>query len=228
MNNSEKLFQDLEYLAYLETFLTPNRVERFKGVLANRTNHITIVAEDVFQMHNTSAVMRSCEVFGVQNLGVIEQKFGRTIDKEIALGAEKWVDITRYDTPEQSLELLRQKGYQIVATTPHIEASHLEDFDIQKPSAIYFGTEKTGLSPVVMENADAFIKVPMVGFTESLNISVCAALVIQSLTTRIRRSDLNWRLTPEQIIEKRIDWARKTIKDIDFVTQRYLEAKADK
>ena len=79
-----------------------------------------------------------------------------------------------------------------------------------------------------MENADAFIKVPMVGFTESLNISVCAALVIQSLTTRIRRSDLNWRLTPEQIIEKRIDWARKTIKDIDFVTQRYLEAKADK
>ncbi|MHC5309641.1 TrmH family RNA methyltransferase [Myroides sp. LJL116] len=225
MNNPKKLFQDLEYLEYLETFLTPNRVERFKQVLENRTNHITIVAEDVYQMHNTSAVMRSCEVFGVQNLGVIEQKYGKTIDKQIALGAEKWVDITTYTSPEQSMEELRNKGYQIVATTPHVEAHHLEDFDITKPSAIFFGTEKSGLSPEIMDNADTYLKIPMVGFTESLNISVSAALIIQSLSNRIRRSDLAWHLTPEQIIEKRIDWARKTIKDIDFVTERYLESK---
>ncbi|MHC5354152.1 TrmH family RNA methyltransferase [Myroides sp. LJL115] len=225
MNNPKKLFQDLEYLEYLETFLTPNRVERFKQVLENRTNHITIVAEDVYQMHNTSAVMRSCEVFGVQNLGVIEQKYGKTIDKQIALGAEKWVDITTYTSAEQSMEELRNKGYQIVATTPHVEAHHLEDFDITKPSAIFFGTEKSGLSPEIMDNADTYLKIPMVGFTESLNISVSAALIIQSLSNRIRRSDLAWHLTPEQIIEKRIDWARKTIKDIDFVTERYLESK---
>ncbi|MHC5202065.1 TrmH family RNA methyltransferase [Myroides sp. LJL119] len=225
MNNSQKLFQDLEYLEYLETFLTPNRIERFEQVLQNRTNHITIVAEDVYQMHNTSAVMRSCEVFGVQNLGVIEQKFGRTIDKEIALGAQKWVDIKRYNSAQESVELLKQQGYQIVATTPHVDACYLEDFDITKASAIYFGTEKTGLSDYIMQNADTYLKIPMVGFTESLNISVSAALVIQNLTSRIRKSDLNWKLTPQQIIEKRIDWARKTIKDIDFVTQRYLQAK---
>lgn len=225
MDISNKLFQDVEYLEYLESFLTENRVERFKEVLSNRTKHFTVVAEDVYQLHNTSAVMRSCEVFGVQDLCVIEQKFGKRIDKEIALGAEKWVDIHRYSSIPSTLEEIRSKGYQIVATTPHVEANHLEDFDITKPSAIFFGTEKNGLSPEIIEQADAYIKIPMVGFTESLNISVSAAIIIQNLTTRLRNSFIDWRLTEAQLIEKRIDWARKSIKDIDFVTERYLEAK---
>lgn len=227
MDISNKLFQDVEYLEYLESFLTENRVERFKEVLNNRTKHFTIVAEDVYQLHNTSAVMRSCEVFGVQDLCVIEQKFGKRIDKEIALGAEKWVDIHRYSNIPSALEDIRSKGYQIVATTPHVEANHLEDFDITKPSAIFFGTEKNGLSPEIIEQADAYIKIPMVGFTESLNISVSAAIIIQNLTTRVRNSNIDWKLTEAQLIEKRIDWARKSIKDIDFVTERYLESKQE-
>ncbi|WP_121965262.1 RNA methyltransferase [Myroides sp. N17-2] len=227
MNISKELFQDVEYLEYLESFLTENRVERFKEVLANRTKHFSIVAEDVYQLHNTSAVMRSCEVFGVQDLCVIEQKFGKRIDKEIALGAEKWVDIHRYSSIPAALEDIRSKGYQIVATTPHVDANHLEDFDITKPSAIFFGTEKSGLSPEIIEQADAYIKIPMVGFTESLNISVSAAIIIQNLTTRVRNSDVAWKLTEEQILEKRIDWVRKSIKDIDFVTERYLESKKE-
>ncbi|KZE81968.1 rRNA methyltransferase [Myroides marinus] len=225
MDISNKLFQDVEYLEYLESFLTENRVERFKEVLNNRTKHFTIVAEDVYQLHNTSAVMRSCEVFGVQDLCVIEQKFGKRIDKEIALGAEKWVDIHRYSNIPSALDDIRSKGYQIVATTPHVEANHLEDFDITKPSAIFFGTEKNGLSPEIIEQADAYIKIPMVGFTESLNISVSAAIIIQNLTTRVRNSNIDWKLSDAQLLEKRIDWARKSIKDIDFVTERYIEAK---
>lgn len=225
MDISNKLFQDVEYLEYLESFLTENRVERFKEVLNNRTKHFTIVAEDVYQLHNTSAVMRSCEVFGVQDLCVIEQKFGKRIDKEIALGAEKWVDIHRYSNIPSALDDIRSKGYQIVATTPHVEANHLEDFDITKPSAIFFGTEKNGLSSEIIEQADAYIKIPMVGFTESLNISVSAAIIIQNLTTRVRNSNIDWKLSDSQLLEKRIDWARKSIKDIDFVTERYLEAK---
>lgn len=227
MNISKELHQDVEYLEYLESFLTENRVERFKEVLDKRTKHFSIVAEDVYQLHNTSAVMRSCEVFGVQDLCVIEQKFGKSIDKEIALGAEKWVDIHRYSSIPLALADIRSKGYQIVATTPHVEANHLDDFDISKPSAIFFGTERDGLSPEIIEQADAYIKIPMVGFTESLNISVSAAIVIQNLTTRLRNSDVEWRLTEAQLLEKRIDWARKTIKDIDFVTDRYLESKQE-
>ncbi|MCS4237783.1 tRNA (guanosine-2'-O-)-methyltransferase [Myroides gitamensis] len=223
MNISNKLFQDVEYLAYLETFLTENRVERFKEVLSNRTNHITVVAEDVYQLHNTSAVMRSCEVFGVQGLHVIEQKFGKRIDKQIALGAEKWVDIHRYNSVQGSIDAIKAKGYKIVATTPHGTAQSLDKFDLSEPVAIFFGTEKSGLSPEIIEQADDYITIPMVGFTESLNISVSAAIIIQSLSTRLRESAIPWQLPKEELLAKRIDWARKSIKDIDFVTERYLE-----
>lgn len=216
------LFKDINYLNYLENILTDNRKNNFLQVLQNRTKHFTIAVEDIFQLHNTSAVMRSCEVFGIQELQVIEQKYGKTIDKEIALGAEKWVDIHRYNSNQSCVDELRKKGYQIVATTPHVDAHFLEDFDITKPSALFFGTERLGLSEDIMKQADTFIKIPMVGFTESLNISVSAAIIIQDLTNRLRRSDIAWQLTEEEKIEKRIDWARKSIKDIDFITERYM------
>lgn len=215
------MFQDTEYLAYLETFLTANRKERFLEVLQNRTRHFTIAVEDVYQLHNTSAVMRSCEVFGIQDLHVIEERFGKRIDKEIAMGAEKWVDIHRYQNNTSCIEKLKEQGFQIVATSPHIQAGFLADFDITKPSAIFFGTEKTGLSEDILQQADAYIKIPMVGFTESLNISVSAAIVIQDITERLRKSGINWQLTENEILEKRIDWSRKSIKDIDFITERF-------
>lgn len=218
-----QLLASEKYLKYLEEFITENRKDGFERVLENRTNYFTIVVEDVFQLHNTSAVMRSCEVFGIQNLHVIDQKHGKTIDKEIALGAEKWVDITRHQNSLACINDLKKQGYQIVATSPHAEASYLENFDISKSSAIFFGTEKDGLSAEVLKQADAFIKIPMVGFTESLNISVSAAIVINDITTRLRNSDINWKLSTSDIVFKKIDWCRKTIKDIDSVTNRFLE-----
>ncbi len=114
----ENLFSDPDYLAYLEEFITPNRKEGFLKVLQNRTKHFTVALEDVYQLHNTSAVMRSCEVFGIQELNVVEQRFGKKIDKEIAMGAEKWVDIHRFATNQDCIDNLKAKGYQIIATTP--------------------------------------------------------------------------------------------------------------
>jgi tRNA (guanosine-2'-O-)-methyltransferase len=210
-------------LAYLEGFITENRKQRFLDVLANRTNHFTIALEDVYQLHNTSAVMRSCEVFGIQNLHVVEQRYGADIDKQIAMGAEKWVDITKYDNMSSCLTELKKQGYQIIATTPHNDSCMLDEFDVTKKSAIFFGTEIDGLSEEVMQQADGFIKIPMVGFTESLNISVSAALVIQDITNRLRQSDIKWQLNDHEIFEKRLDWTRKTIKDIAFVESRFNE-----
>lgn len=221
----QSLFQDENYLEYLETFISENRKEGFKRVLANRTKHFTVVCEDVYQLHNTSAVMRSCEVFGIQELNVVEQKFGKKIDKEIALGAEKWVDINRFSNIQDSINDLKARGYQIIATTPHENDCMLEDFDITKPSAIFFGTERHGLSEEVINQADGYLKIPMIGFTESLNISVSAAIILQNISTRLRHSEINWKLTEAELLEKRIDWTRKSIKDIDFITQKYVESK---
>ena len=216
---------DIAYLEYLEGFLTENRKERFLNVLATRTNHFTVAIEDVFQLHNTSAVMRSCEVFGIQQLNVVEEKFGKSIYKEIAMGAQKWVDVNRFESISACIDNLKSKGYQIVATTPHENDCLLDDFDISKPSALFFGTERDGLSKEVLHQADGFLKIPMVGFTESLNISVSAAIIIQNLMGRLHKSDIQWQLSDDEILEKRLDWARKTIKDIKRIEARYFEGR---
>jgi tRNA (guanosine-2'-O-)-methyltransferase len=212
---------DIDYLNFLENILTDNRKEKFLKVLNNRTKHFTIAVEDIFQMHNASAVMRSCEVFGIQELNVIEERYGKSIDKEIAMGAQKWVDISTFDSVTNCIDSLKDKGYQIIATTPHENDCLLEDFDISKPSALFFGTERDGLSEEILQRADGFLKIPMVGFTESLNISVSAAIIIQNLTNRLRNSDINWQLTEEEMLVKRLDWAKKSIKDIKRIEERY-------
>jgi tRNA (guanosine-2'-O-)-methyltransferase len=215
---------DIDYLTFLENILTDNRKEKFLKVLNNRTKHFTIAVEDIFQMHNASAVMRSCEVFGIQELSVIEERYGKSIDKEIAMGAQKWVDISTFDSVTNCIDTLKDKGYQIIATTPHENDCLLEDFDISKPSALFFGTERDGLSEEILQRADGFLKIPMVGFTESLNISVSAAIIIQNLTSRLRNSDVNWQLTEEEILVKRLDWAKKSIKDIKRIEERYYSS----
>ncbi|MGB1450612.1 MAG: TrmH family RNA methyltransferase, partial [Marinirhabdus sp.] len=169
---------DVQLLNYLKTYLTERRTKLFQEVLAQRTRHITVVTEDVYQMHNTSAVMRSCDVFGIQDLHVVEARNGKRIDKEIAMGAQKWVNLYRYGSIESCMAKLKGDGYQIVATTPHAHDRTLERFEVGKKSAVFFGREDTGLSESVMNAADVTLKIPMYGFTESLNISVSAAIVL--------------------------------------------------
>ena len=218
---------DLQYLEFLENIITNERKAKFLKILANRTNHFTVAVEDVFQLHNTSAVMRSCEVFGVQELNVVEQKYGKQIDSQIAMGAQKWVDINRFENINSCIDDLQQKGYQIIATTPHQNDCLLDDFDISKRSAFFFGTENNGLSNDVLKRADGFLKIPMVGFTESLNISVSVAIILQQLTTKLRKSDINWQLTENEILERRLSWARNSIKDIARIEKRFYNQKTN-
>ncbi|MBO6829070.1 TrmH family RNA methyltransferase [Allomuricauda sp.] len=213
---------DHDLLTYLETYLTEERKQRFLDVLQKRTKHITVAVEDVYQLHNTSAILRSCDVFGVQELHVIEHRFGKRLDKNIAVGAEQWVDVHRYGTTADCVAKLKSDGYRIIATTPHNDSSLLPDFFPSEKSAIFFGTEKEGLSETVMQQADGFLKIPMVGFSESLNVSVSAAIIIQQLAQKVRDSDLDWRLTEAELLEKRLDWTKKSIKHVKGIIKRYV------
>ncbi|MGP1479259.1 MAG: TrmH family RNA methyltransferase [Capnocytophaga sp.] len=212
-------------LTYLERFITDERKERFLEIISQRTNHFTVAMEDVFQMHNTSAVVRTCEVFGVQQAHSIEGRFGKRLDAKIAMGAQKWVDVFRYDDTQDCIDTLRNKGYQIVATTPHKDAYFLNDFDITQKSAFFFGTEKEGLSEQVLSQADTFLKIPMVGFTESLNISVAVAIVLQQLTDKLRRSEIPWQLSEEERLLTLIEWTKKSVRNVKDVLKRYEEIK---
>lgn len=212
-----------EILRYLEDFITPERKEKIADVLSRRTRHFTVVVEDVYQMHNASAVMRSCEIFGIQDVHAISMRNPLKTDSEIAMGAQKWVDLYHYSDNMQCINELKSKGYQIIATTPHEKDNLLHDFDISQKAAFVFGTEKKGVSQDIMDNADGFLKIPMYGFTESLNISVSASIIIQSVMQRLHASTFDWHLSEEEILEKKLDWTKKSTRSVEEILERYFE-----
>ncbi len=212
---------DISLLQHLESYLTESRKARFDAVLSQRTKHFTVATEDVYQLHNTSAVIRSCDVFGIQEVNIVEEQNSKRIDREIAMGAQKWVDVNRFHSVKDCLKGLKQKGYQIVATTPHKNDELLDAFDVTKKSCFFFGRETEGLSEEVIETADCFLKIPMVGFTESLNISVSAAIILQHATAKLKQTNVNWELSKEEMLLKRLDWCKKTIKSYDEIVDRF-------
>ncbi|MBT2161047.1 TrmH family RNA methyltransferase [Zobellia barbeyronii] len=212
---------DEQLLEYLENFISEERKQRFLEILKDRTKLVTVAIEDLYQMHNTSAVIRSCEVFGIQEAHVIESRFGKKLDDEIAMGAQKWVDVHRHKSTRNCIEALREDGYKIIATTPHNDSNFLVDFEIEGKTALLFGTERNGLSQEAIDMSDGFLKIPMLGFTESLNISVSAAIIIQDLVTKMRNSNIEWKLTDDEKLEKRLDWTKKSVRSIEDILKRY-------
>ena len=219
---------DFKLIEYLEQFVTENRRKLFHTVLNERTKHFTVAIEDIYQPHNASAVVRSCEVFGIQEVHIIENKYTFEASNQVAKGAQKWLDFSYYKDEATNntldcIDKLHAQGYQIIATTPHNDSCMLQDFDISQKSAFFFGVEKEGLSKDVMENADGFLKIPMVGFTESLNISVAAAIILQDLNYRLKNSSASWQLTEREKKEKYQDWLEKSIKSIKKIKEHYYK-----
>ncbi|NPA43854.1 MAG: RNA methyltransferase [Chlorobi bacterium] len=212
---------DPAFTAYLEQFVTPRRREILRQVLQNRTRHLTVVLEDLYQMHNISAVVRSCDIFGIQDVHIIRKHYDARISHGIAKGAEKWLTLHEHRDTADTIRRLREAGYRIVATTPHRSSVLLPDFDVTRKAAFFFGVEKDGLSPVVMEMADEYLKIPMYGFTESFNISVAAALILYETTRKLRASDIDWRLSPEEQAALYQQWLERSIKKSDMLRRKF-------
>ncbi len=219
--------QEQHYANFLTAFLSEKRQNTFDRILEQRTRHFTVILEDLYQKHNTSAVARSCEIFGIQDVHIIENKYKSYMSNQVGKGSQKWLDFHRYREKQHNtqdcIDAIKNKGYQIIATTPHNDSCVLHDFDITKKSAFVFGVEKEGVSDMMMEQADGFLKIPMFGFTESLNVSVAAAIVLQSVSSRLHNSDIQWQLTEEEKFFKKVEWMEKTIKSIKKIKERYIE-----
>lgn len=216
--------------ALLEAFyklITAEKITKFEKIAAQRTRHLTVVVENIYQDHNASAVMRSCDCFGVQDLHIIEKDNKFAINKDIALGSSKWISKFTYTDPKfpttKCIKSLKEKGYKILATTPHTKEKSIFDIDIQQPIALVFGTEQHGLSETALSLADEYVNIPMYGFTESFNISVSAALCMQALRNRLENeSELIWKLSEEEQTKLKLSWCKNILKNADKVEKELI------
>lgn len=227
MQNNSNNLQESALLDFLLEYITPERKVKFEKVLEQRTRHITLVLEDIFQAQNASAVLRSCDLTGIQDVHIVENQYTYDINPDVVVGSTKWLNLNKYNQNSfntiDAYDSLREKGYRIIATSPHETGYTPDDLPLDKPIALVFGTEKTGLSAEALSNADGNIRIPMVGFTESFNISVSAALLLYTLTNRLRKSDVNW---PLQAFEKQqlmLQWCKNTIKRVEVLEQEFYK-----
>ena len=222
--------QDL--ISHLSGCITENRYTLFQMVLAQRTRYITVLLEDIFQSQNASAVLRTCDCTGIQDVHIVEQTNEYDINPDVALGSNQWVSLHYYNQRRNNISeavaTLKERGYRIVATSPHKEGITPETFDLEKGPAVFmFGTELEGLTNRAMEEADEFIQIPMVGFTESFNISVSAAVILYTLRERLEQSSLSWRIGEEEKAPILLDWLRGSVKMSRQIENKFLKEYGD-
>lgn len=224
MKNIESSLEDYrERTEYLKGFLTPERIETLERVLSMRTLYMTILTENIYHPQNASALVRHCEAFGVQSMHTVETRCKFIPNLSIVRGTDKWIDINPHDSTTQALNSLKADGYRIVATTPHRESCTPESFDVTKGKfALVFGTEHAGISDEVMESADEYLRIPMCGMVESLNVSASAAILIYQLSERMRQQvpcEL-WRLSEEEYIRRMYRWSYLSVRDAQGILER--------
>ena len=212
---------------YMSGFVTGERIQTLRRTLAMRTRYMTILTENTFHPQNASALVRHCEAFGVQDLHTVETMCRFDPSVNIVRGTDKWIDIIRHDSTEEAIASLKASGYRIVATTPHRESCTPETFDVEKGRfCLVFGTEHAGVSPQIISAADEFLRIPMCGMVESLNVSASAAILIYMLSQRMRLSDVAWRLSEAECSEVMFRWVMSSVRDARRILERRFGAES--
>ncbi len=216
-------------IEHLKTFATPERWNKLVEVAAKRTRYLTVVMEDIYQPHNASAVLRSCDGFGIQDVHIIENRNQFEASSQVTIGADRWLSLQRYNAPEENntetcLRHLKQKGYSIIATSPHKDDINLNDLSLDRKTALVFGTELDGISDTVSELADGFVRIPMAGFSESFNISVSVAICLYNLTRRLKSSEIDWQLSEVEQEDLTYRWLKKSVKAGEQIEKAFLSS----
>lgn len=215
-----------ELIKYLSGFVTEARLKRFEEVIKNRTRHIAIGLENIYQPHNASAVLRSCDCFGIQDVHILENENKYTFNPDVSLGSEKWLTLQRYNDAQSldnCINTLRAKGYAIAVTSLHKDNYNIEEVPLHNKAALFFGTEMRGATDELESKADMYVKIPMLGFTESFNISVAAALSMYVLSSRLRKENIAWQLSEEDKETLRLQWLRNTIPKVDLLEKDFIQ-----
>ena len=218
---------DQGLLDYLGQYITDHKKAVMERVLAKRTRFITVVLEDIFKPHNASAVIRTCDCFGLQDLHVIEKTNEYKVNPYVTRGASQWVDIHKYYSPEGSsvqacFSTLREKGYKIYGTSPDPASISIHELQPSEKIALVFGNEHEGISEEVKKNADGLVHIPMLGFTESFNISVSASIFLFDLLKKAEKfKHSDFYLSEDEKNELRMKWYREIVKHSDIHERVY-------
>jgi len=222
MSSIEKKITD-----HFGQYITDHKKQFIEKVLSERTRHVTLVLEDIYQSQNASAVVRTCECLGLQDIHIIEEDSKYSVNKRVLKGANKWIDLYRYkmksfNNTEICFRKLREQGYQILVTDPSSDGVSINEIAVDKKVAVVMGNELKGTSNYALDHADQKIFIPMHGFTESFNISVSAAICLNTLLTKLRESTTTWQLSDEEKETLRLQWYRKVVRRSDLIEQEFL------
>lgn len=208
-------------IARLSEFMLPERFATLRRVVAERTRWMAVCMENTFHPQNASALVRHCDAFGVQDIHTVETLCRFKPNADIVMGTDRWVTFHHHRSVAGAVGALRAGGYRIIATTPHRGDCRPEDFDVGSGRfALVFGTEHAGVSDEMIAAADGFIRIPMCGFVESLNVSASAAIILYILSEKLRTSGAAWHLTPDEQDEELLRWMRRSVKDADKILKR--------
>jgi tRNA (guanosine-2'-O-)-methyltransferase len=219
--------KDKMVLEHLAQFVSDHKKEFIIKVLASRTRHITVVLEDIYQSQNASAVVRTCECMGIQDIHIIEQQAKYDINPRVLKGANKWMTLHRYhdrtlNNTEMCFDQLRKDGYKVLVADPAEDGVSIHDVEVMPGKlALVFGNELRGASQYGLENADHRVKIPMFGFTESLNISVSVAICLNTLISKLHQT-AGWYLTENEQNLLKLTWYRKIVRRSDLIEQEFL------
>ena len=224
MSNRDQYHRDL--IGHLTQFITENRWKLFQDVLSRRTRYITVMLEDIYQSQNASAVLRTCDCTGIQDVRIVENRNEYTINPDVTLGSNQWLTLRYYkesdDNTSVAIGELKKKGYRIVATSPHLEGTTPDTFELDKGPAVFlFGTELNGLTDRALEQAEETIRIPMAGFTASYNISVSAAIILYRLRKRLEESTIDWKIREEEKNDILLQWLRSTIHKVELIEKEF-------
>ena len=216
---------DQELIEFLGQYVTENKQQKMAAALEQRTRHLTVMLEDIYQPHNASACLRSCDCLGVQDVHIVEHRNVYRPNNGVALGSSKWLSLYRYHNTQPCIETLKARGYQLVATTPNLDGHDLASLPIDRPVALLMGTEEEGLSETALAAADLTLRLPMYGFTQSFNISVTVAIAVSRLIERIRAEGIEWGISDEEKQQLTLEWYRRIIKRHELLEEEFWKGK---
>lgn len=217
------LMKDQQIFEYLQQFLTDERLQKINHFAPESSDFVLPVIEDVYQFRNAAAIVRSVEACGFHKIVAMESQNKFNPNLRVTKGAETWVEVERLPHSLESIAMIKNRGYKIVAVSPENNATLLPDFQITEPVALVFGTEAEGVTDVILDFADETLAIPMYGFTRSFNVSVAAAICVYELKQKLMRSNLDYKLSEEKLWKMKVRWVVNSIKSGEQILAKYLK-----